>query len=36
VWEIIRGVYYAETCAVLITVVLSVSVIDLLSAQIRA
>ena len=34
-WEIIRGFYYAETCAVLIMVVVTVSVIDLLSAQIR-
>jgi phosphonate transport system permease protein len=34
-WEIIRGFYYAETCAVLIMVVITVSVIDLVSAQIR-
>jgi len=34
-WEIIRGFYYAETCAVLIMVVITVSVIDLASAQIR-
>jgi phosphonate transport system permease protein len=34
-WEIIRGFYYAETCAVLLIVVVTVSLIDLLSAQIR-
>jgi phosphonate transport system permease protein len=34
-WEIIRGFYYAETCAVLIIVVVTVSVIDLTSAQVR-
>jgi phosphonate transport system permease protein len=34
-WEIIRGFYYAETCAVLIIIVLTCSVIDLLSAQVR-
>jgi phosphonate transport system permease protein len=34
-WEIIRGFYYAETCAVLIMVIITVSVIDLVSAQIR-
>jgi phosphonate transport system permease protein len=34
-WEIIRGFYYAETCAVLIIVVVTVTMIDLLSAQIR-
>lgn len=34
-WEIIRGFYYAETCAVLIIIVVTCSVIDLLSAQIR-
>ncbi len=34
-WEIIRGFYYAETCAVLIIIVLTCSVIDLLSAKIR-
>jgi phosphonate transport system permease protein len=34
-WEIIRGFYYAETCAVLLIVIVTVSVVDLLSAQIR-
>jgi phosphonate transport system permease protein len=34
-WEIIRGFYYAETCAVLILIVLTCSVIDLLSAKVR-
>ena len=34
-WEIIRGFYYAETCAVMIIVVITVSLIDLLSTQIR-
>jgi phosphonate transport system permease protein len=34
-WEIIRGFQYAETCAVMIIIVLSVSVIDLVSARIR-
>jgi len=34
-WEIIRGFYYAETCAVMIIIILTVSLIDLVSAQIR-
>jgi phosphonate transport system permease protein len=34
-WEIIRGFQYAETCAVMIVIILSVSVIDLVSARIR-
>jgi len=34
-WEIIRGFYYAETCAVMIIIVITVSLLDLLSAQIR-
>lgn len=34
-WEIIRGFQYAETCAVMIIIVVSVSIIDLLSARIR-
>lgn len=34
-WEIIRGFQYAETCAVMLIIVFSVSVIDLLSARIR-
>jgi phosphonate transport system permease protein len=34
-WEIIRGFQYAETGAVMLIVILSVSIIDLVSARIR-
>ena len=34
-WEIIRGFQYAETCAVMIIIVITVTAIDLLSARIR-
>jgi phosphonate transport system permease protein len=34
-WEIIRGFQYAETCAVMLIIVLTVSMIDLVSARIR-
>ena len=34
-WEIIRGFYYAETCAVMILIVVTVSAIDLVSARLR-
>jgi phosphonate transport system permease protein len=34
-WEIIRGFYYAETCAVMIIVILCVGLMDVVSAQIR-
>jgi phosphonate transport system permease protein len=34
-WEIIRGFYYAETCAVMIIIVVTVSLIDLASARVR-
>ncbi|MGA8783741.1 MAG: phosphonate ABC transporter, permease protein PhnE [Polaromonas sp.] len=34
-WEIIRGFQYAETCAVMIIIVVTVSAIDLISARIR-
>jgi phosphonate transport system permease protein len=34
-WEIIRGFYYAETCAVLIIIIVTVSLIDLASARLR-
>ncbi len=34
-WEIIRGFQYAETCAVMIIIIVTVSVIDLVSARIR-
>lgn len=35
-WEIIRGFQYAETGAVMIIIVVTVSVLDLISARIRA
>ncbi len=34
-WEIIRGFQYAETCAVMIIIVVSVSIIDVISARVR-
>jgi len=34
-WEIIRGFYYAQTCAVLLLVIVTVSAVDLVSARIR-
>jgi phosphonate transport system permease protein len=34
-WDIIRSFQYAETCAVLIIIVITVSLIDLVSARIR-
>ncbi|MDF0605193.1 phosphonate ABC transporter, permease protein PhnE [Neisseriaceae bacterium TC5R-5] len=34
-WEIMRGFQYAETCAVLLIIVVTVSALDLLSARIR-
>ena len=34
-WEIIRGFQYAETCAVMIIIIFTVTVIDLISARIR-
>jgi phosphonate transport system permease protein len=34
-WEIIRGFQYAETCAVMIIVIVTVTVIDVISARIR-
>jgi phosphonate transport system permease protein len=34
-WEIIRGFYYAETCAVMIIIVITVTLLDLVSARIR-
>jgi phosphonate transport system permease protein len=34
-WEIIRGFYYAETCAVMLIVIVTVSLVDLFSAQVR-
>ena len=34
-WEIIRGFQYAETCAVMLIIVVTVSLIDVVSARIR-
>ena len=34
-WDIIRGFQYAETCAVMIIIIVSVTIIDVISAQIR-
>lgn len=34
-WEIIRGFEYAQTCAVMIIVVITVTLVDLASAQLR-
>ena len=34
-WEIIRGFQYAQTCAVMLIIVVSVSLIDVVSARIR-
>jgi phosphonate transport system permease protein len=34
-WEIIRGFQYAETCAVMIIIVVTVTMIDMISARIR-
>ena len=34
-WEIIRGFQYAETCAVMVIIVATVTAIDLVSARIR-
>ena len=34
-WEIIRGFQYAQTCAVMIIIIVTVSLIDLVSARVR-
>jgi phosphonate transport system permease protein len=34
-WEIIRGFQYAETCAVMIIIIVTVVILDLISARIR-
>jgi phosphonate transport system permease protein len=34
-WEIIRGFYFAETCAVMIIVVATVTILDIASARLR-
>ncbi len=35
-WEVMRGFQYAETCALLIILIVSVSIIDFISARLRA
>jgi phosphonate transport system permease protein len=34
-WEVIRGFYFAQTCAVMLMIIVTVSLIDLLSAWLR-
>ena len=34
-WEFIRGFYYAETAAIVIIIVITVSLLDLLSQRLR-
>ena len=34
-WEGIRGFYFAQTCAVIIMIIVTVSLVDVISAQIR-
>jgi phosphonate transport system permease protein len=34
-WEIIRGFQYAQTCAVMLIIIVTVSVIDMISARVR-
>jgi phosphonate transport system permease protein len=34
-WEVIRGFYFAQTCAVMLMIIVTVSLIDMLSAQLR-
>jgi phosphonate transport system permease protein len=34
-WEVIRGFYFAQTCAVMLMIIVTVSLIDLLSASLR-
>ena len=34
-WEVIRGFYFAQTCAVMLMIIVTVSLLDLLSAQLR-
>jgi phosphonate transport system permease protein len=34
-WEVIRGFYFAQTCAVMIMIIITVSLIDVLSAWLR-
>ncbi len=35
-WETIRGFYFAQTCAIMIFIVLTVTVVDLISQRLRA
>lgn len=34
-WEVMRGFQYAETCAVMIIIIVTVSVVDMVSARVR-
>jgi phosphonate transport system permease protein len=34
-WEMIRGFYFAETCAVMIIIVTAVTLFDMLSQRLR-
>ncbi|MBM9532172.1 phosphonate ABC transporter, permease protein PhnE, partial [Desulfoprunum benzoelyticum] len=34
-WEMIRGFYFAQTCAIMILIIISVTVIDLVSQRLR-
>ena len=34
-WEYIRGFYYAETAAVMIIIIISVSLLDMVSQRLR-
>ena len=34
-WEYIRGFYYAETAAVMIIIIVTVSLLDMLSQRLR-
>jgi phosphonate transport system permease protein len=34
-WEIVRGFQYAQTCAVMIIIIIAVTAIDVISAKIR-
>ena len=34
-WEIIRGFQYAQTCAVMLMIIITVTLIDLVSALVR-
>ena len=34
-WEVIRGFYFAQTCAVMLIIIVTVSLIDVLSAWLR-